>query len=166
MHGQLGGWKWFEDRATDLDSKTVVHALAPHLLGLWAVCVSWDSGQLDPDAAGLKGWQVKNSQAVSPAIDSALVANWPRSSCGFDEWYFFHVVPRFERLHAICNWGDSLEGALDLGGVPSGFDLLAQLDTYQPHAVLGDARRVFVITRDEPLLAEFEQECGRRRTRR
>jgi hypothetical protein len=132
---------------------------------LRAVCTSWDSGEFDPIAAGLSGWQVRAKHAVSPVVEGSLVEVWPRSSCGYDEWYFFDQVPEFVQLDPICNWGMSLADARELREVPSGFDLLDQLDKYVPRAVLGEARRVFAISQDQGLLTDFEEECGRRRTR-
>jgi hypothetical protein len=60
---------------------------------------------------GLTSWQVNGAHAVSPTIDSALTDSWPRSSCGYDEWYFFHEVPDHLELHALCNWGGSVGDA-------------------------------------------------------
>jgi hypothetical protein len=111
----------------------------------------------------MTGWEVKGGHALSPPIDPALAQSWPESSCGFDEWYFFDAVPQYEALYPIGSWGVTLGEASDLRDLPSGFDLQEQLDRYIPRAVLGDGRRLFVITRDETLIAEFEQECRRRR---
>jgi hypothetical protein len=102
---------------------------------------------------------------VSPVIDSAIADAWPESPCEFDEWYFFDVLPEFQTLHALCNWGATVAEAESLRDVPSGFDLHGQLEHYQPRAVIGDGRRIFLITRDEPLMADFVEECRRRRTR-
>jgi hypothetical protein len=113
----------------------------------------------------LHGWWQQGVHAVSPLIDAAMAQAWPKSSCGFDEWYFFEELPAFEAVHALCNWGGvSVGEAGELRNVPSGFDLQEQLDRLQPRVVVGDGRRVFVITRDASLVAEFLSECRRRRT--
>jgi hypothetical protein len=129
------------------------------------VCTSWDSGKLQPVLLGLTSWQVNGEHAVSPIIDPALTDSWPRSSCGYDEWYFFLEVPEHLEIHALCNWGASVGDAGELRDVPTAFDLLAQLDRYQPHAILGDGHRVFLITKDRTLLDAFVGESRRRRTR-
>jgi hypothetical protein len=97
-------------------------------------------------------------------IDEPLAKNWPESSCGFDEWYFFESLPPFEKLPAICHWGVSLGDVSELPGVPTGFDLWSQLDRYQPLAVLGDGRRIFLITRYPQLFDEFTRLSDSRRT--
>ena len=155
-----------EDRAVQLGCADFVRAMPTPFLDLRAVCTSWDSGELDPVAAGMSGWQLQGAHAVSPPIEVALAEAWPVSPCGrFDEWYFFADVPAFGELHPICNWGLSLAEAGDLPGVPSGFDLEKQLDRYEPRVVLGDGQRLFMVSRDERLVAGFAEECARRRTR-
>ena len=102
---------------------------------------------------------------MSPAIDPAVAESWPGSSCGFDEWYFFREIPDGVELQALCNWGASVAEAGELRDVPSGFDFRAQLDRYQPYAILGDGHRTFVVTKDSALLDAFMGESRRRRTR-
>jgi len=164
--GRLGEWFWAEDRTVELHCSDIVRALPSHFVGLRGVCTSWDSGVLDPTAAGMPDWQVKGMHAVSPPIDSVAAESWPKSLCGFDEWYFFEDLPAFEVLHALCSWhGVSVGEAAALQDVPTGFDLQEQLDRHQPRIVLGDGQGLFLLTRDEALVAEFAQECRRRRTR-
>ena len=147
--GQLGAWLWAEHRGADLWCSDVVRALSSFFIGFRGVCTSWDSGKLDPIASGMPAWQVNGEHAVSPPIDRTLAESWPGSSCGFDEWYFLASIPEPPTLHALCSWGVSVGEAADLCDVPSGFDLLAQLERYDPRAVLGDGRRVFLLTRDQ-----------------
>jgi hypothetical protein len=108
-------------------------------------------------------WQLDGEHAVSPAIDLAVADSWPGSSCGFDEWYFFRDVPKGVGLQALCSWGVSVGEARELRDVPSGFDILAQLERYQPYAVLGDGHRAFLVTKDRALLDAFVGESRRRR---
>jgi hypothetical protein len=76
----------------------------------------------------------------------------------------FEVLPDFETLHALCNWGIPVAEATTLVDVPTGFDLSEQLTRFKPHAVLGDGGRIFLITRNGPLMEEFVHLCRRRRT--
>ena len=163
MAGQIGSWSFVEDSAADLYCADVVRGLAPWLAGMRGVCTSWDSGTLD--SIGLQGWGTRGGLAVSPLIGPGLAEGWPESSCGFDEWYFFGTLPAFERLRSVCNWGIDLEDTPSLVGSPTGFDLQAQLDFYQPRAVIGDGRRIFVITRDQGVIDEFLRLCDGPRTR-
>ena len=162
--GRLGDWLWVEGWAVDLYCPDIVRIFSSRFVDRRAVCTSWDSGWLDPEAARLQEWSVTDGHAVSPPITASLAEAWPESSCGFDEWYFFGSVPEFTGLQAVCNWeGMSLAVAPNLRGV--GFDLVKQLDLYQPWAVVGDGQRVFVITRDASFVADVAEECRRRRTR-
>ena len=163
--GQLGGWLWAEYRARDLPCSDVVRALSRFLVGSHGVCASWDSGMLNPLPADMPLWHLQGEHAVSPTIDASLAASWPASSCGFDEWYFLYKVANDLALDALCSWGASVGDAGDLRDVPSGFDFLAQLERYQPYAVLGDGHRTFLVTKDAALLDAFVGESRRRRTR-
>src|SRR5207244_694050 len=49
-------------------------------------------------------WLFQDGYAVSPVINDALIENWPYSGDGFDEWYFFRVVPPVLKLAPYCNW--------------------------------------------------------------
>jgi hypothetical protein len=163
--GELDGWLSAEYRAPDLSCSEVVGALSRFFLGYRGVCASWDSGKLDPLPSDMPAWQLNGQHAVSPTVDSPLAASWPGSSCGFDEWYYLDAVPDDVALDALCSWGASVGDAAELRDVPSGFDLLAQLERYQPDAILGDGHRTFLITKDRALLDAFVGESRRRRTR-
>jgi len=113
----------------------------------------------------MTSWHLDGEHAVSPAIDPAVAAGWPASSCGFDEWYFLRDVPKGVRLQALCSWGASIGEASQLRDVPSGFDILAQLERYQPYAVLGDGHRTFLVTKDRALVDAFVGESRSRRTK-
>jgi hypothetical protein len=150
-----------EDWSTDLAACDVIAELHPRVLGLRAVCTSWDSCMVD--AGDLSGWQWVSGQAVSPRIDGAMARAWPESSCGFDEWYFFEVLPPFEKLHAFCNWtGLSLAEAAGLEELQAGFSLADQLTRFRPALVVGDGDRTFLLARDAAVLPEFTQICERR----
>ena len=163
--GEFGPWLWAEHRAPGLACGDVVRALSRFFLRCRGVCASWDSGKLHPLPVDLASWQLRGEHAVSPVVDGALADAWPRSSCGFDEWYFVREVPNELMLHALCNWGASVAEASGLRNVPSGFDFLAQLERYHPYAVLGDGHRTFLVTQDSALLEAFMGESRRRRTR-
>ena len=163
--GELQGWLWAEYRAPDLSCSDVVGALSRFFVGYRGVCASWDSGKLHPLPSDMPAWQLNGQHAVSPPVDSSLAVSWPGSSCGFDEWYFLQAVPDGVVLHALCSWGASVGDAAELRDVSSGFDLLAQLERYQPYAILGDGHRTFLITKDRALLDAFVGESRRRRTK-
>jgi len=163
--GQLGEWRWAEGWGLDLYCPDIIRLVSSRLLGLQGVCTSWDSGLLDLAGADLPEWSAKGAHAVSPPITTVMADAWPESSCGFDEWYFFESLPDSTGLEAICNWGVTLADAQELLGLPTGFDLQAQLNVYQPKLVVGDGQRPFVVTRDQAILADVLEECGRRRTR-
>jgi hypothetical protein len=149
--GVLGDFHWVEIPSDDSDIPTVVRLLAPEVIGLTAVNVSWDSGHMFPTREQEQvGWRRVGELAVSPVIDEALASNWPASSCNggrFDEWYFFRDIQAPPSLEAFCNYGGmSLQDAVDLA-FAGGFDLQAQLDRYRPEIVVGDGKALFVISR-------------------
>ena len=165
--GTIDGYHWAEDWAAGLGVSDVVRELQARFVGLRAVCSSWDSAMLDATSSGLSGWEMRSGQAVSPVIGADLAKEWPASSCGWDEWYFFENVPVFDRIHAFCNWGGlSLANAAELEELDAGFSLGGQLERYRPQLVLGDGRRVFLLGRDKTTVSEFVDVCGRRRTTR
>jgi hypothetical protein len=122
---------------------------------------------LDAGAAGLAGWEMQATYAVSPVLDVALLESWPESHSGWDEWYFFRNIPGGLALPAVCNYGGtSLADASMLKGLPEGPDLPAQLDCHMPEAVVGDGQRIFFIARERALVDKFVALCERRRTKR
>lgn len=163
--GTIAGFAWAEDRATDLVAADVVAALSDGLVGLRAFCTSWDSAMLDPIASGMPAWEVRSGLAVSPVLGADQLGAWPRSTGGWDEWYFFRTLPAEGTLHAFCNWGGlSLANSAELNELPSGFDLADQLTRCSPELVVGDGQRVFVIARDREVVSAFERLCEGRRT--
>jgi hypothetical protein len=155
--GRIGDYHWLESTPVRIIMPDVVRELSRHLIGLRAVNVSWDSGLLvPPDPATPHNWTFEQGRAMSPPIDETLASRWPYSDCGFDEWYFFQTLPADLSLSAYCNWGGaSLADWRDLRGVPSGFDLQAQLERAQPVAVLGEGTRLFAIAGLPTLLDDF-----------
>lgn len=155
--GSFGEYSWRESADNEWTAGDVVSALRRSLRGLYAVCASWDSGMLRPDTMGLAGWRTVTGHAVSDALTDHLIAAWPQSDCGFDEWYFFREVPALGRIAPFCNWGVSLAEPGALRDVPDGFNLTDQLRHYRPEVVVGDGHRVFIISRDAALAAEVEK---------
>ena len=66
--------------------------LAPQIVGLLAVNVSWDSGHLTPSAEQRRaGWNRVGEFPVSAVVDLPRAHSWPTSYCQngrFDEWRF------------------------------------------------------------------------------
>jgi len=56
----------------------MIRMLAPRLVGLVAVNVSWDSGlmELTPDLAAA-GWTTVGRFAMTPVIEVITTQNWP-----------------------------------------------------------------------------------------
>jgi hypothetical protein len=159
--GNINGYHWAEHWSVDLSAADVIAALRDHLTGLRAVCSSWDSAILDTRGPAFSQWETQSGQAVSPVISKALAQSWPRSSCAWDEWYFFQAVPQFEKIRPFCNWaGISLAGAAELENVPTGFSLAIQLGRYRPQLVVGDGDRVFLVTEDENMVMGFIDLCS------
>jgi hypothetical protein len=156
--GRIGNYYWAEVPGERLDVRDVVRVLGSRLGGLRAVNVSWDSGRMQEHASLPPGWSVRDTHAVSPPLDEALLTAWPQSACNcgqYDEWYFFRVVPDKLELQALCNWGGiSLASSSDLA-FPGGFDLAAQLEASQPVVVVGEGAALFVISPDEATVREF-----------
>ena len=165
--GQISAWHWGEYCTDEVTVSEVVSNLRRHLTGMRAVCSSWDSGMLKPAGPEWSGWFTECGHAVSPPIDDHLATSWPQSGCGYDEWYFFGVVPTLSTVHSICNWtGLSIGECGPLARVPNGFDLAAQLERLNPELVVGDGDRVFVIAKDKQVVSEFLESCRCRRTTR
>ena len=159
--GTIGPYHWAEHWSAQLAAADVISALWRRLDGLRAVCTSWDSAMLDIHRPALRDWQTRSRYAVSPVMTRAMAESWPRSSCGWDEWYFFRAVPELDVLHAFCNWaGISVAQAAELEQLNAGFSLAAQLERYRPHTVIGDGDRVFVIAETEDLVNEFVDLCS------
>src|SRR5438876_1076249 len=104
--GDIGTYRWSESLPSrDTSMFDAVRSLRRHLIGLRAVNVSWDSGLLVPsDDEKLQGWVVQHGRAVSPVINERIIDAWPWCDGGFEEWYFFLVVPSELNLSAFCNW--------------------------------------------------------------
>jgi len=163
--GRIGRYYWGECVPPDnVALPDAVRRLKHHLNGLRAVNVSWDSGLLVPsDAEVSNGWSLEQGRAVSPVIDDAVTETWPSCDGGFEEWYFFSRVPRDLGLSAYCNWvGTSIAEWASLVDVPTGLDLRRQLETARPEVVLGEGRRLFAISRNRALIADFFTVCGER----
>lgn len=147
--GRIGSYDWVELPSDCAELREVVRALGPHLEGLHAVNVSWDSGQMHELAPIPNGWSLQGSHVVSPAITFEMLSNWPQSHCNggrYDEWYFFSQTPSISPpLRPFCNWGGvSLAGSEELA-FPGGFDLAAQLAASRPKLVIGDGTALFLI---------------------
>jgi hypothetical protein len=156
--GTIGDYRWAEcDRgAAGMRLPDVIRALSADLGGLRAVNVSWDSGRLLPGDREIdNSWTFVDTYAVSPTIGDRLVAGWPYSGEGFDEWYFFERVPATLAIAPWCNWeGVTLAQYGDLA-FPGGVDLAQQLETYSPRLVLGEGLRMYILSRDEAAVWVF-----------
>ena len=75
--GRIGSYDWVELPSNSAELREVVRALGPHLEGLHAVNVSWDSGQMHELAPIPSGWSLQGSHVVSPAITLEMLSNWP-----------------------------------------------------------------------------------------
>jgi hypothetical protein len=162
MHGQIGRYHWAEIGGEHLGLKEVIAALTPHLLGLVAGNISWDSGFLQELSRVPPGWKITSGRVISPPLDPDLLATWPQSELEggrYDEWYFWRSEPPALELDAFCNWlGTSLSKAEDLA-YPGGLDLAAQLALADPEVVVGRGTFTYVIAKSEaPMrrLLEFE----------
>ena len=158
--GNIGAYKWTETVPFGETALfDTLRALREYLVGLRAVNVSWDSGLFVPsDDDRARGWTVEEDHAVSPVIDEDLIDGWPWCDEGFDEWYFFSRLPSDLNLSAYCNWtGLSLADWAALVHVPNGFDLRDQLEKAKPAAVIGLGYKLFAISSDAALLADFER---------
>jgi len=153
--GVLAAYRWWEIPPERLSMAAMIRMLAPRLVGLVAVNVSWDSGlmELTPDLAAA-GWTTVGRFAMTPVIDVKTTQNWPISACQggrFDEWYFFRQAPPMLDLSAFCNYGGvSLQDARSLA-FPGGVDLEEQLRRYEPELVIGEGEHLFILTRNEAL---------------
>lgn len=156
--GKIGVYHWgeFREETPELTVPDAVRELSMFVRDLHAVNVSWDSGLLKPsDAPTAFNWQTIDGFAVSGPLNAELTASWPRSCCGFDEWYFFRALPQHFSLHPFCNWaGTSIVKWKDLC-FPGGFDLGRQLEEYQPEIVIGEGNSIFVMSKDLAVVERF-----------
>jgi hypothetical protein len=158
--GFIGEYRWaqFSEEEPELFVPHVVRGLSEFVIGLRAVNVAWDSGRLHlSQEQTAAGWTMHSGYAVTPVIDLGLVQTWPRSSCGFDEWYFFKDLPPSFELKAFCNWVQtSLEDWKDLIECkPDNIDLLGQLQTASPELVVGESYSIFIIARHPSAVDSF-----------
>jgi hypothetical protein len=153
----IGAYAWaqFWGNQPVLQISDVVRELAETVTGLRAVNVYWDSGRLTHgDPVVSDGWEMRDGYAITPLIDLTLARNWPRSSCGWDEWYFFETVPERIRLEAYCNWGWlSLSDWREI--TYTGMNLEHQLHSQLPELVIAEGNSVFVISRREEVVSKF-----------
>ena len=98
-------------------------------------------------------WLFQDGYAVSPVINDALIENWPYSGDGFDEWYFFRVVPPVLKLAPYCNWCSVSVG--DWQQLTFRMDLGAQLAQSRPELVIGENQKIYVVSRDETPVHDF-----------
>ena len=156
--GRVGQYHWAEVDGEQADIRDVVRALSPHLRGMRAVNVSWDSGKMHEIGIVPAKWTVQGEHAVSPPLEDAILEAWPQSECNsgrYDEWYFFRTVPGQLRLQALCNWATvHLQEVAELA-YPGGFDLAAQLALAEPEIVIGDGAGLYVIAKDESASLEL-----------
>jgi hypothetical protein len=156
FNGTIGTYLWAEfwNEEPELSLSAVVRGLSRFLIGTNAVNVSWDSGRLVPSEQQFaSGWSTVDGYTVTPPIDERLIHEWPRSSCSFDEWYFFWSVPKELNVLAFCNWLSS--SLADWESLTFKFDLSEQLRRLQPIIVLGEGYSIFVIARDHNVIEEF-----------
>jgi hypothetical protein len=156
--GQIGSYLWgqYWQEEPELYVPDVARGLREFLIGLRSANVSYDSGRLGQRVPLPTGWNRVQDYAVSPPITDELVANWPRSEHGFDEWYFFRDVPVNLEVEAFCNWyAFGLSQWEILRGTDNGFDLSAQLERLQPEAVIGESHSIFVISRNAQVVEQF-----------
>src|SRR5262245_52810451 len=102
--GRIGPWYWAEYWSDEVTAADIVVSLRHRIVGLRAICTSWDSCMLKLEGPYWAGWAVEGGHAVSPPIGTGLLEAWPQSGCGYDEWYFFKAPPSPTKLHAFCNW--------------------------------------------------------------
>jgi hypothetical protein len=155
--GKIGEYFWAQhwERTSDLVISDIVRTLRAHIVGRRAVNVSWDSGRLSPPLSGpFERWQTQDGFVITPPIDDALISNWPRSACGFDEWYFFRSIPETIFLQAFCSWaGMTLGDWRELEF--TGMNLEQQLVTHEPELVVAEGYSIFVIARRQDVLNDF-----------
>jgi hypothetical protein len=154
-------WAQLAGEEPELSVGDVVRGLSEHIVGLRGVNVSWDSGRLKPSESQMaSGWKVHCGYAITPSIDTELIASWPENPCSiFDEWYFFRDVPAQIRLDAYCNWYMKSIGEWQnlVDCQPNNIDLGGQLQTYRLEVVIGEnSRFVFVIAHDPTIIRAFE----------
>ena len=154
--GSIGDYRWaeFTNEAPQLTVPTVVRGLAEHVKGLRGVNVAWDSGRLLPSDSEVEAsWVFQDGYAVTPVINAALIQDWPYSGDGYDEWYFFRVVPVGLQLAPYCNWCSVSVG--DWEQLTFRMDLGAQLAQFRPELVIGENQKIFVISRDAAVVDAF-----------
>jgi hypothetical protein len=156
--GTIGEYFWaeFSNEKPELVISDVVRQLSTFLYDTVAVNVSWDSGRMRPSVERLaESWLWSNGVAVSPRLDEKLTEHWPRSGCGFDEWYFFRSLPASLELEAFFNWTNA--SIKDWHSLAFKFDLAEQIRRSQPEVVLGEGNRIFVIAQDPKVTTAFER---------
>jgi hypothetical protein len=156
--GTIGRYRWAESDLTAQDVRLpdVIRALADHVRGLRAVNVSWDSGRLLRANMEIDSkWSFVDGYAVSPPIEDDLIANWPYSGDGFDEWYFVPVLPARIALDAWCNWMHSVLTQHEELAFPGGVDLARQLEDCAPRLVVGQGLRLYMLALDEEPIDDF-----------
>jgi hypothetical protein len=150
--GTIGNYQWAESERADHYARLpdIVRALTDHVRGLRAVNVSWDSGRLLPGDVEIDpSWEFVDGYAVSRPIDDELIASWPYSDEGYDEWYFFRALPPAFVLAPWCNWPSALLSEHESMAFPSGVDLAGQLQAFAPELVIGEGTRLYVLARHE-----------------
>jgi hypothetical protein len=156
--GQIGHFFWAQrwKEEPELFVPDVVRVLGDFVLGKTALNVSWDSGLLQPSPElVVNGWSSHAGKAVSPVVDASLASAWPRSACGFDEWYFFNGPPPPTSIQPICNHlGFQLANWQDYNQ-PWGVNLLAQLEETSPELVVGESYSVYVLSPHRKVIEQF-----------
>ena len=156
--GQLGGYAWgqYWNEEPELFVPDVIRDIAPSLVGLRAVNVAFNSGLLGHRIPLPDGWSRIDDHAVSPVCDINLLNSWPRSEDSFDEWYFFREVPKYLQITPFCNWYTfPIDQWEILRRTENGFDLCAQLEHFEPEAVIGSGHSIFVISQNRRLVNQF-----------
>lgn len=149
--GQIGHYGWAEwgDSAPNVFIEDLVRSMATALVGLHALCTSWDSSTdferrlLDfPSEATLSAAGI-----LMTSLASEQLAHWPVSGDGFDEWYFFKDRLPPERPNAFCNTLNSLDSHAN-AAISGRCDLAMQLFSFKPLYVIGEGRQTFVLYSD------------------
>jgi hypothetical protein len=156
--GQIGAYHWAERSGETLLLRDVVAGLGNHIKGLLAVNVSWDSGALQDVTELPVGWHLRGGRATSPPIDDQVLAVWPQSPCcegQWDEWYFFRTPPDTVEASAFCNYGGMSLADHESLVFPGGLNLAEQLERLRPDLVIGEGGSLFVLAKDEAVIATF-----------
>lgn len=148
--GCIGRYHWaqFWKEEPELFVPDLVSLLRGFLVGKVALNASWDSRLMQPSEELLaEGWSLHGSGgALSPPITESLASAWPRSCCGFDEWYFFSGASPSNPIRPIANFLGLKLTNWQVYNQPWGVDLQAQLEEAQPELVIGESYSIYAIS--------------------